>query len=190
MAGVTRFRDGDTTIILDGALEELVTRAVEAAGGEAVRILQARAQTLARAASAQWYAPGTGVKRRTGKSGDIQVVTTVSSTDVRVSVGSTDTALVGSKPRAALIHRPSRASLKAVATSQGEWWRQKRAGLPVGPSGTYGKEDWYVLISNPDASDGKYLIPELIRKPGAALLEAAAPEIAAALQAQLAGGAR
>lgn len=185
--GVTRYRDGAVTVTLDGALEDLVKRAVDAAGGESVRVLQRRAEEVAAKARADWYAKGTGVNRKTGKSGDVQVVTTVSPSEVRVSVGSTDTEMVGTKPRALLVHRPGRLSLVEKLVTRDEWWAWKRARKPVGKPGTKGGADWVVYEANPDASDGKYLVPELLRKPAVVKLKDAIPELTAAFGSRVGG---
>lgn len=186
--GVTRYRDGDVTITLDGALEDLVKRAVDAAAGESVRVLQTRAEGVASRARASWYDPSTGVKRKTGASGDVQVVTTVTPSEVIVSVGSTDTRTSGGKPRAALVHRPGPLSLIAEEVDQKAWWAWKRARKPVGKPGTKGGSDWIILVPNPNASDGKQLLPLLVLKPAAVALQEALPELTAAFASRVGGG--
>ena len=185
--GVTRYRDGDVTITLDGALEDLVKRAVDAASGESVRVLQRKAQEVADRARADWYAKGTGVRRKTGKSGDVQVVTTVTPSEVVVSVGSTDTRVSGGKPRVALIHRPGPLSLVEEQVDQKTWWAWKRSRKPVGKPGSKGGKDWIILVPNPDASDGKALLPELVVKPAKVALQEAIPELTAAFAAKVGG---
>lgn len=182
----TVYRSGGVTVELGGELEAFVRKAVEAAEGETLRILEAAAEDEAARARAQWYAPGTGVNRETGRSGDVQVTTTISADEITVSVASTDTARIRdargrSAPRAAVIHRPGRLSLVEKRVSQGDWWAWKKAGKPVGRIGTKGKADWIVLEPNPDASDGAYLVPELIRKPVRARIRIVTPELARAI---------
>jgi hypothetical protein len=151
---ITRYREGNTTVVLHGDLEGHVRRAMEAANATAVAKLEGGAQEIADDAEAAWYG-GMGVTRRTGKSGDIEVVTTVDASrdEVRVGVGSVDTRTVqagklggsgangGKKrvaggrtvPLAAFVHRPWRTTLRAKAVEQAEWWAWKRKDLPVLP---------------------------------------------------------
>jgi len=184
---ITRYSDGNATVTLDGALEAFVRKALDAAAGETVRIMEAAAEEVAAKARADWYAPGTGVTKGTGQSGDIQVVTTVSDTDVRVSVGSTDTTLISGKPRAVLIHRRGRLSLDPKLVSRDEWWRWKKAGKPVGKPGSTG-DDWTILVPSDIASDGKYLVAELVRKPMRAQIKVITPALAKALTTKIGGG--
>ena len=187
---VTRYTDGGVTVTLDGAMERLVRRALDAAGGETVRVMEAAAEEVATSSRAKWYDPETGVTKRTGKSGDVRVVTTVSLAEVRVSVGSTDTRTADKgRPRAVVIRRPGRLSLIGKAVSQGDWWEWKKAGKPVRKAGTPGIDNWIIEVPNPLASDGKYLVPELIRKPMRAKIKVITPEIAKAITAKIGGGA-
>jgi hypothetical protein len=185
---ITRYTEGGVTITLDGALEDLVRRALEAAGGETLRLMEAAAEEIAAKGRAEWYAPGSGVTKKTGKSGDIQVVTTASENEVRVSVGSTDTGKIGNKPRAVLIHRRGRLSLEPKLVSRAEWWAWKKAGKPVGKAGTTG-DSWTIHVPSDKASDGKFLVAELIRKPMRAKVKAITPELAKAIATKISGGA-
>jgi hypothetical protein len=184
---VTRYNDGNVTVTLDGALEAFVRKALDAAAGETVRIMEAAASEVADKARADWYNPAVGVTKGTGKSGDIQVVTTVSPDEVRVSVGSTDTTLIAGKPRAVLIHRRGRLSLDPKLVSRDEWWKWKKAGKPVGKPGSTG-DDWTILVPSNLASDGKYLVAELVRKPMRAQIKVITPELAKALSTKIGGG--
>lgn len=116
----TRFTDGNVSMTLDGGMEQLVRRAVEAASKGSVQVLEAKGAALAQQATAAWYGPN-GVYRVTGASGDIEVVTTVSETEVRVSVGSTDTELVRGKPRAMLVHRAGPLSRRKGVNHDGKY---------------------------------------------------------------------
>lgn len=186
----TRYTDGSVTVVLDGALEELVRRALEAAGGETLRLVEAAAEEVASQARSQWYEKGVGVSRRTGKSGDIQVITTVSDDEVRVGVGSTDTSMVGRKPRVVLIHRPGRLALVDKLVGQREYWKWKKANKPVGPMGTPGNADWIIKVPSDNASDGKQILPLLVVRPMKAKMKAITPELAKAIAAQATKGGR
>lgn len=183
----TRFRQGNVTVTLDGGLEKLVRRVMSAAETETVRVLEAAAEEQRAIAAAQWYAPGTGVTRRTGRSGDLEVVTTLSDREARVSLQSTDTSRDGSRPRAAVIRRPGPLSLVDARVSQAEWWAHRNAGKPVGRKGTAGASDWVIRVINPNASDGRVLLSELLQKPMRVRIRALTPILGRAI-ARKAGG--
>lgn len=192
--GVTRYSDGNVTVTLDGGLEELVRRAIDAAGGETVRIITKAAEDLAEDARRSWYAPGSGVTRDTGKSGDIQVITTVTSDELRISVGSTDITQTkakggGTKPRAVLIHRPGRLALTPKLVSQGDWWAWKKSGKPVGKPGTKGHDDWTIEEIAERTGDGKFLLTELVRNPMRVKIRLLTGELGAAIAARINRGA-
>lgn len=164
--GTTRFTDGSVTVTLDGGLEDFVRRALDAAAGETVRIMEAAAGEVAASAESKWY---TEVKRRTGRTGDVQVVTTVSADQVRVSVGSTDL------KNAIYVHRPGRFSTVPVEIDAADYSAAKRKGGAAGSMVFHARVTnkaqgveagrYYRREANPAASDGKYLVPELIRAP-------------------------
>ena len=85
----TRYTQGDVTVTVTddvaAYVEELARNALPAGLLDA---MLAEANAQAGEARSAWYAPGSGVTRRSGRSGDIEVTTTVSDTEVRVSVGS------------------------------------------------------------------------------------------------------
>ena len=187
--GVTRYKSGDVTVTLDGGLEAFVRKALEAAGGETLRIMEAAGTELATKARSDWYG-GDGVTKRTGSSGDIVDVTTVSDREVRVSIGSTDL------KKAKYVHRPGRLSTRDVEITDSEYWAAKRAGgteaqtvfraRKAGKAGS-GIEvgRYYRSESNPKASDGKFLLAEFIRKPAAAKIKAITPELGRAIAARV-----
>lgn len=169
--GTLRFNDGDVTVTLDGGLEDFVRRVLDAAAGETVRVMETAAEEVASDASSKWYGPQ-GVTRRTGRSGNIDTVTTVSDTAVRVSVGSTDL------EKAKYVHRPGRLSTAAVEITAAEYRAEKAKGGALAKLVFHARKDrrdagvkagrFYKLIGNPKASDGKYLLPELVTKPAKA----------------------
>lgn len=171
---VTRYKMGDVTITLSGDLEAWVKRTLTEANGAVVREMQAEAEAAAEKARAEWYGPN-GVNRQTGQTGDIVVTTTVTPTEVRVGLGSSDTRMGKSKRGkevniALFVHRPGPLSLVERLVTKGEWWAWKKAGKPVGKSGTPGGRygtvaDWVIYDANDEASDGKVLMDEFVRKP-------------------------
>jgi len=190
-----RFRDGDVTVTLDGGLEEFVRKALDAAAGEAVKLMEAAAEEVAAKARADWY--GTyGVEKRSGKSGDIRVFTTVSDTEVRVSVGSTDL------QKAIFVHRPGALSQVSVEITKKEYDEKKsraRRDNVVGGGGVfkarktllgYGilKDHYYAIVMNPRSGlDGRYLVPELIRKPMQTKIKEIAPALGKAIADRVRG---
>lgn len=206
---VLRYKDGDVTVTLTGDLEMFVRKALDAAGGETSRVLEAAAEQVAQGARAAWYAPGTGVQRDTGRSGQIDTITTVSNTEVRVSVGSTDTetvrlvrrtktkgARIVTAPRAAVIHRPGPFATTVEEITHDEYRKLKAAGgarakTAFRPRVTRGKiiaGKYYRKVASPRASDGKYLVTELIRKPVRAKVREITPELGRAIAARIKRG--
>lgn len=181
---ITRFTDGAVTVTLDGGLEEFVRRAIDAVAGETVRILEGAAEEVAAKARADWYAPQTGVRRLTGRTGDVQVVTTISETEVRVSVGSTDKAAI-------YVHRPGRLSTRATEITADDYAATKRKGGLQATLVFHARQAnkaagieagrFYRRTHNTLASDGKYLLPVLIRAPMKAKVKDITPELGRAI---------
>jgi len=191
-----RFRDGDVTVTLDGGLEAFVRKALDAAAGETVRLMEAAAEEVASKARATWYGTSNlSVQRRTGKSGDIRVFTTVSDTEVRVSVGSTDL------EKAIYVHTSGPLSQVAVEITKAEYDKRKSAARRdnvVGGGGvfkarrtnmSYGiiKDHYYAIEMNKRAGDRKYLVPNLIRKPMKAKIKAITPALGKAIADRVRG---
>lgn len=180
----TVYRSGSVSVSLDEGLANFVRQAAEAASGGALSILEREAETVAQSARADWYGPD-GVKRRTGTSGDIAVVTVVTDDEVRVSVGSTDL------EKAKYVHRPGPLSRTVREITEADYWQAKRAGgIQADLVFAARKGDskrgivagrWYRSVANPLASDGKYLLAELIRKPMNRAVRAVTPEIGRAI---------
>lgn len=198
---------------LDEGMAQFVRSAIPRAEAAAVAVLEAHAEELAATARREWYGPE-GVDRRTGKGGDIQVVTTVDSArgEVRVSIGSTDDRTAGktNKPLVAFQHRPWGSSLRAKAVERGEWFAWQRKGAPVLPypgaawwrertGGRINGEGlkrglWYIQTTG--AAENKtitakgkgYLLQTLIVKPTKELIVKLLPEISRALAARLSSG--
>lgn len=172
----TRYRDGAVTVTLDGGLEAFVRKAVEASLRVPLSVLEAEAEVVAAEGRGKWYKE---VNRRTGRSGDIRVVTTVSTTEVRVSIGSTDTRLDKRGRAAALFVRAPGPLSQLQRRATKEEYRQARA---AGKS--HGSALW-VSYDNPKRSDGHFLIQTLVRKPGQALAKATAQKLSVALAREM-----
>ena len=182
-----QYTDGSVTVTLDGGLEAFVRQALTAAGGETLRIVEDLAEGVASEAGAAWYGPD-GVTRRTGTSGTIDVVERVSPDEVRVSVGSTDLA------KAKYVHRPGRLSTTTKEITREEYDAARHLGGTAGmvfkarrTKGNAIAGKCYRIIHNPLASDGKYLLSELVTKPARAKLKAAAVELGNAIAARAGG---
>lgn len=210
-----RYSDGMATVTLDGALEAFVRSALSTVERAALAVMEDHAAELAATARREWYGPS-GVDRETGKSGDIQVVTTVDAARgvVRVSIGSTDTRKAGktSKPLAAFVHQPWGSSLRAKAVTREEWFAWRSKGAPVLPppddawwAGATGgrrhgeglkKGVWYIQTTGSAegkelAPNGKgYLIQTLVRTPAKGMVTKLAPELSRLLATRLQHGGR
>lgn len=183
------------TVTLEGNLEAWVRQALTAAAGAVVEAMEEEAQMVADEARANWYS-NDGVTRQTGKSGDIRVVTTVTPSEVRVGIGSTDDR-VNDKglPVALFVKRPGRLSLIRKAVDRDTWWgtapamranyRPRRAGKAneADPAGS----GPYIYEPNPLANDGKTLMVEFVRKPMTARVKVLSPKLRDAITAKMGG---
>jgi hypothetical protein len=191
--GVLRFQDGPVTTILHGDLKGFVRAAVVAASGAVVDTLEAEVEPVRASGHGAWYGSN-GVTRETGKSGDLQMVTTVSATEVRVGILSTDDRRTEKGALLAYVmKRPGRLSLVRKEVTNDEWWatpeamranyRPRRAGRgnPADPAGS----GPFIYEPNPKASDGKNLMNELVRKPVTARFKVLSPKLLAAITARI-----
>ena len=180
----TRWREGGVTVTLTGDLAAWAERAIKAALGGAVEVVQAEMETVARDAEAAWYG-SQGVQRVTGKSGDMAVVTVIDLDKGRVlvSVGSTDDRIAGKSGKGVpvYVHRPTSLASSAKVVSREEYYaaptstrigcaRKAQPGIAVG--------DYLVRVSSPRASDGKKLLPLFVNGPGKRALKLAVPALA------------
>lgn len=161
----TAYTDGSVTVTLDEGLSAFVRSMLDASQAETVRLLEAEGEAVAAEARRDWYGAD-GVTWRTGRSGDIQSVTVFDAAkdEVRVRVGSTDTRTAGKsgKPIPAFVHRPTATSRIRRPAKAADFASGKAVHSPPGKKV---KGAGYVEESNPKASDGRYLMPELIGKP-------------------------
>lgn len=177
----TVYRQGGVEVTLDVDIEALIRQAASAATGGALEAMEAAAEEVAADARRQWYGPPTGVTRETGQSGEIEVVTTVNDEEVRVSLGSTDTRRAGGKPLVVYVRRPRRTSMVDEEITAAEYHRLRREGKEAHhlQSGKYVRP-----VLNPAASDGKFLLAELIRNPMKRRSKQLAAEIGRAIAAR------
>lgn len=204
-----RVKSGNASATITGLDASVIRRMIEQGTNGAVKILEEALEPVAANARREWYGPN-GVERETGKSGDIQVVTTydLAKSEVRVSVGSTDLSTVAKRSggghtdayRVRYIHRPSSLTLRAKAVSQEDWWAWKRRGLPtLAPPGDpwwsdkdhgrgLARNKWYIQTTGLEdkatvsPNDPTYrLLPDLVTKPAKKAIKAARPRLAAAI---------
>ncbi len=180
MRSMTRWEEGSVSFELGGELDQLVRAAALAATDGALAVLEEEANVVATAAREAWYGPN-GVKLRTGKSGDIVVVTTVTPTEIRVAIGSRDVA------RAKYVHRPGPLSRIKVPATRADFVSGAALASPKGKKiqGRGVKE-----IDNPKASDGKFLLQELIGKPARAMLKRLEVRVGPAIVERIGRGGR
>ena len=197
-----RVRDGGVTATITGpdraALEAIVGRM----GGALLARMQAMADRVATDAEGAWYGPPEGVRRETGLSGQIEVVTTVDRgrAEVRVGVGSTDTRVVKnakgrSAPVVVYIHRAGRNALELVEVTREEHFaapkslqfgfarREKDGRFVHAKRGQHGLPGgkWWVFRHSSGASDGARLYDALLRRPFRLAIKAGLSDMAKAL---------
>ncbi len=171
----TRYKSGKVTVTLDDGLAEWTRSLLDAAEAATVELLEAEATEVMLAAKARWYKE---VERETGKSGDLETVTTFNSDgSVVVGVRSRDTRIQGGKPVAAMVHQPMPLSRVKVRVSREEYGRIKKGPKPRDAWKSRDDGHFYALKPNKGASDGQPLFLMLVRKP----LLARVPKITAQL---------
>ena len=149
-------RQGPATVTLSHDLAGMARRIVENAQRGAGRVLLQDAEAVRSEASSLWYQQ---VRRRTGKSGDIQTSLEVQEDRVVVKVGSTDTRTgKGGKPAVVYVHRPGALSVTTRPATQAEYHQRRSQGMDA-------KEAYWIPVPNPLAGDGKFLLPELVKTP-------------------------
>jgi hypothetical protein len=174
--GEILIREGDMTVRVTDNLDEWVDREIARGIRAVVEAQEEIVNPVAEAARASWYGPE-GVTRRTGKSGDIIVTTTIDmgAGEVRTAVGSTDTRIVKgrdgrSRPRATAIHRPGALAMEWVEVTESEYWRLFRENERLGRRLNAIKHDkktgkHYAKKLKDKTSDGAYLLPLFIVNP-------------------------
>lgn len=151
----TRYKEGAVTVTVTHDLERWLRSVVEASTAGLLDALETPAEKVAADARAVWYQQ---VDKQSGASGDISVQTTISPTEVRVSI-------VSAAPYAKYVHRPGPLSTETRRATDAEFAANLRAGVKRPAA-------YYKRVVNPKASDGKYLLQELIGKPFRAAIKA------------------
>ena len=185
----TVWREGGVSVTLTGDLLAWADAAINDATNGAAAEVAAILEPVAAQARAEWYGPQ-GVVKRTGLSGQIDVITTANLDKgiVTVSVGSTDTRQAG-KSRAlvpSFVHRPGRLAVEVKAVTREEFFRapaSTRVGVArvARPAQGIKPGDWLIRVSSPRASDGKTLLPIYVNKPAKEAVGAKTLEIGAVM---------
>lgn len=153
-----RYRDGKVTVELDGGMERFVRRALDGSMSGAVAAMEEPLEAVAAKARSDWYGPD-GVTRRTGISGNIQVVTTVDVTRRRVVVA-----------MGALDSRKS--TSKAGRTGPLPWFifRSRKSGMSP--------KQFRYLKRIGKLPPKQFLFPRFIRAPGQRAIKGVAQHVA------------
>lgn len=214
---ITRFTDGDATVTLTGLDEEFVRGAVAAAIGAVLTTMEDGGEEVAGEARREWYGPNGVTKETglSGDIQCITTVD-LSKSEVRVSIGSVDSRVVQaykkkndgtaddatrqvggkSKPVVAFVHRPGPYALVKVEVTAEEYWKtakDMRANfkpLPANPKTGFAGDKGagpFVWKISPKASDGKYLLAELVRKPAARMVARITPQLGRDIAARIRG---
>lgn len=148
-------RDGEVTLKMKADFRAIIERIGGGAQAATVEQVYAMFSLIASDASSEWYRQ---VDRESGKSGVVSAAWEEKGDKLNFSVGNNDNRRdkKTGKPILYYIHRPgplSTHSRKATAS-------EREADIAAGR-----KPRVRVNYPNPKASDGKYLVVELIRKP-------------------------
>ena len=151
----TVIRNGEVTLKMSADFRGIIEGISGGAQAATVEQVYAMVSLVAADASQEWYRQ---VERETGKSGDITAGWTEAGDRLTFSIGHNDSRLDKKKGKPILyyVHRPGPLSTKSRKATASE----READIAAGRTPRR-----YVQYPNPRASDGKYLVVELIRKP-------------------------
>ena len=187
--GAIRYTDGNATILLTGDLAEKMRQRVINAGEAMVAAVESAVDPVAIAAEAEWYG-AKGVRKVTGQSGTVKVVTTINAatSSATVAIGSAANESVGGKPRAVFVHSPGVLSTRWKSVSEEEYWktpeslrgpfrRPPKFKDPPGPQLVFP----VVLATTPGAGKGYgFLLEKLVKAPTRQAIKAVRPKLAKA----------
>jgi len=151
-----RLTSGGAALNLSGDLEGMARRILERSSRGAGKLLLQVAEDVQGSASSRWYQQ---VRRRTGKSGHIVSTLDIRENSAIVKVGTTDDRIgKGGKPSVVFVRRPGALSTIERPATDAEYHTRRSAGMKPG-------EAYWVRQPNPLASDGGFLLLELVRRP-------------------------
>ena len=168
-----RYRSGGSSVTVGRELADLLDRIEGGAFKAGREALGEAARVVAEQAARQWYQQ---VDRETGESGRLDHGVALTPSSLRGYVETLDRRRSGGKPVIYSIHRPGPLSvLTGTGLSRADYTAAMRTfratgALPEGIEGRFNAQGRPVGLrrkdpSNPKASDGKYLVPELLTKP-------------------------
>ena len=174
----------DVSATMTIPMDVIIRQVADACTGGAVSVISKLGEEVAGNARRAWYGPG-GLRRVTGKSGNIVSRTVITTEMVRVSDGSTDLRTSGGKPLVVFFH-PARFRKRQV--THAEFWaaperlqanyHPRRGDVGAGP---------FIWETNSDAKPG-FLLQTLVRAPLKARVLAAMPELRVRIARKLKGG--
>lgn len=200
----TVWREGGVSVTLTGDLLAWANAAINDATNGAAAEVAAILEPVAAQARAEWYGPQ-GVIKRTGLSGQIDVITTANLDKgvVTVSVGSTDTRTAtkgtlrqradgtetrrqAGAPIPAFVHRAGRTTTRLQAVTREEFFRapkSTRVGVAHKAQPQLGIKpgDWIIRVLIDRPSDGKTLLPIYVNRPAKEAVGAKTLEIGATM---------
>ena len=149
-------RSGEVTLKMSADFRAIMERIAGGAQAETVEQVYAMVSLVAEDATQEWYRQ---VERETGKSGQVVAAWREVGDRLDFMVGNSDTRTDGKtgKPLLYYVHRPGPFSTKTRRATEAEQEADRAAGR---------RPRAFVKYPNPRRSDGKYLVVELIRKPG------------------------
>lgn len=181
------YTNGSVTVSLSGEMEAFVDGLLKKAATASLVTARRLAEEVRDDAERQWYGVN-GVRKVTGKSGNIQVTESVNiqTGEVRVSVGSADDRVSGGKPVPVFIRRAGRLSLVKVEVSHDRYWKtpkSMRANYhPIPGRDPRTASGPFIYEPNPKASDGRKMLNEFVKKPVKKAMRKAAGELGTAIR--------
>lgn len=162
-------REGEVTLKMSADFRAIIERIAGGAQAETVEQMYAMVSLVAADASADWYRQ---VDRESGKSGVVLASWEEKGDQLVFKIGNSDTRLDKrtGKPVLYYIHRPGPLSSRSRKATEAEREADRAAGR---------RPRVWTQYPNPRASDGKFLMVELIRKPANAGKRKVAERLAA-----------
>ena len=152
---VTTIRDGEATLKMSADFRAIIDRIADGAQAATVEQVYAVVSMVKADAKREWYRQ---VDRETGKSGDVRASWEESGDRLHFKIGNSDkrTDKRTGKPILFYVHRPGPLSEVSRKSTEAERIEMVQRGE---------RASRYIKVPNPKASDGRYLLAELITKP-------------------------
>lgn len=189
ISSAIRVRSGNCSVEVSPALGRALEGLLQSASGTVARELRDAAEGLAQNAERAWYSQ---VTKRTGLSGQLGTAVEFTETEVRVSIRSLDTRKAkNGKPVVYYVHRPYALSTRWQRLDRAEYAALlaefRRTGRIPGGVDALLQDGRPVSaqrqVANPKASDGRFLVPELLTKPARLVVRRLASTLGAEISA-------